>query len=167
VADIRFFFGIPNDIPLPGDFNGNGCDTVSIYRPSEARIYVINVLGSNDGGLGTAEFSFLFGVPGDTPVTGDFDGDGIDEIGLYRESNGFFYYRKTLTTGVADHQFFFGIPNDRFVAGDWGIIDSVDTPGVFRPGDAKFYLKYHNTQGTADELFSFGQGTWLPVAGKW
>ena len=167
VADIRFFFGIPNDIPLPGDFNGNGCDTVSIYRPFEARIYIINLLGSNDGGLGTAEFSFLFGVSGDTPVTGDFDGDGIDEIGLYRESNGFFYYRKTLTTGVADDQFFFGIPNDLFVAGDWGVIDSVDTPGVFRPGDAKFYLKYDNTQGNADEVFSFGQGTWLPVAGKW
>jgi hypothetical protein len=35
VADITFFFGNPGDVPIAGDFNGNGCDTVSIYRPSE------------------------------------------------------------------------------------------------------------------------------------
>ena len=84
VADIRFFFGDPGDFPLAGDFDGDGCDTVSIYRPSEARIYIINALGANDGGLGAAEFSYIFGNPGDKPFVGDFDGDGIDTIGLHR-----------------------------------------------------------------------------------
>ncbi len=48
IADIRFFFGNPSDVPLAGDFDGDGCDTLSIYRPSEQRFYVFNQLGEND-----------------------------------------------------------------------------------------------------------------------
>jgi Tol biopolymer transport system component len=166
-ADIRFFFGNPSDIPLAGDFNGDGCDTLSIYRPSEARFYIMNNLGENEGGLGAADYSFLFGNVGDKPVVGDWDGDGIDEIGLHRETTGFFYYRNTLTTGVADGQLFFGDPGDRFVAGDWGVVDGVDTPGMFRPSNSTFYFRHTLTQGNADSQFTWtGAGmNWLPVSG--
>jgi hypothetical protein len=167
IADIRFFFGNPSDIPLAGDFDGDGEDTLSIYRPSEQRFYIINKLGENEGGLGEADFSFLFGNPGDKPVVGDWDGDGIDEVGLHRESTGFFYWRNTLTTGVADGEIFFGDPGDRFVAGDWGIVDGKDTPAVFRPSDVTFYFRHTLTQGVADSQFTWtGAGaSWLPVAG--
>jgi CSLREA domain-containing protein len=167
IADIRFFFGNPSDVPLAGDFNGDGCDTLSIYRPSEQRFYIVNELGENDGGLGAADFSFLFGNPGDKPVVGDWDGDGIDEVGLHRESTGFFYWRNTLDTGVADGEIFFGDPGDRFVAGDWGIVDGKDTPGLFRPSNVTFYFRHTLTQGVADSSFTWeGAGpAWLPVAG--
>jgi hypothetical protein len=165
IADIRFFFGNPSDIPLAGDFDGDGCDTLSLYRPSEQRFYIINQLGANDGGLGVAEFSFLFGNPGDKPFVGDFDGDGIDEVGLHRESTGFVFYRDTLTTGIASNDFFFGNPGDRFVAGDWGLIDGTDTPGLFRPANTTFYFRHSNTQGNADSQFIWGESDWLPVSG--
>jgi hypothetical protein len=64
VADIRFFFGNPGDIPLAGDFNADGCDTVSIYRPATSQVFIINKLGQNEGGLGAAEMSYYFGNPG-------------------------------------------------------------------------------------------------------
>ena len=167
IADIRFFFGNPSDMPIAGDFNGDGCDTLSIYRPSEARFYIMNELGEDEGGLGAADYSFLFGDAGDKPVVGDWDGDGIDEIGLHRESTGFFYYRNTLTTGTADGQFYFGDPGDRFVAGDWGIIDGRDTPALFRPSSSVFYFRHTLTEGIADAQFTWtGAGTtWLPIAG--
>jgi hypothetical protein len=165
IADIRFFFGNPSDIPLAGDFDGNGCDSLSIYRPSEQRFYIVNQLGANNGGLGPAQFSFIFGDPGDKPFVGDFDGDGIDEVGLHRESTGFVYYRNTLDTGIASNQFFFGDPGDRFVSGDWGIVDGTDTPGLFRPSNFTFYFRHTNSQGNADATLAFGQPTWLPVAG--
>jgi Tol biopolymer transport system component len=166
-ANISFFFGNPGDVPIAGDFNADGCDTLSIYRPANQRFYIINELGADGGGLGAADYDFLFGNPGDTPVVGDWDGDGVDEIGLYRESSGFFYYRNTLTTGVADGQFYFGDPGDRFVAGDWGIVDGADTPGLFRPSNQTFYFRHDLTQGNADSQFTWtgaGMG-WLPVAG--
>jgi CSLREA domain-containing protein len=167
IADLTFFFGNPGDVPIAGDFNGNGCDTLSIYRPSEARFYIINQLGQNGGGLGAAEYSFLFGNQGDKPVVGDWDGDGVDEIGLHRESSGFFYYRNTLSTGIADGQFYFGDPGDRFVAGDWGVVDGADTPGLFRPSNVTFDFRHTLTQGNADDQFTWtGAGSgWLPVAG--
>ncbi|MCI0425733.1 MAG: fibronectin type III domain-containing protein [Actinobacteria bacterium] len=165
-ANIRFFFGNPGDIPLAGDFDGDGCDTVSIYRPSEGRIYVINELGENDGGLGAADFSFLFGNLGDKPFTGDFNGDGVTTVGLHRESTGFVYFRNSNTQGIAHFQFFFGNPGDRLVAGDWGTVDGDDTPGLFRPGNSTWYFRHSNTQGNADSQFQWGESHWLPVSGE-
>jgi hypothetical protein len=111
-------------------------------------------------------------IPASTPnptglrtVPGDFDGDGIDEVGLHRESTGFVYYRNTLDTGIASNQFFFGDPGDRFIAGDWAVIDGVDTPGLFRPSTTTFFFRHTNTQGNADSQFTFGQPPGLPVAG--
>lgn len=163
-AGIKFFFGNPGDIPLAGDFNGDDCDTVSIYRPSEARIYIINELGSNDGGLGAADYSYLFGNVGDKPFVADFDGDGVDTVGLHRESTGFMYYRNTNSTGIAHAQFYFGDPGDRVIAGDWNASGS-DSPGVFRPSAGRVYLRYTNTQGNADDEIVWGNDRWLPIAG--
>jgi hypothetical protein len=164
VGDTRFFFGNPGDVPLAGDFDGDGCDTVSIYRAPEQRFYIINELGENEGGLGEAEFSYVFGDPGDKPFVGDFDGDGIETVGLHRESTGLVYFRNTHTQGVADEQFIFGDPNDRLVAGDW-TGNGVFSPALFRPSDITTYFRYTNTQGNADAQWTNGQSTWLPVSG--
>jgi parallel beta-helix repeat protein len=166
-ADVSFLFGNPGDVPIAGDFNADGCDTLSIYRPSNQRFYIINELGKDGGGLGAADYEFLFGNPGDTPVVGDWDGDGVDEIGLHRETTGFFYYRNTLTTGIADGQFYFGDPGDRFIAGDWGVVDGLETPAMFRPSNTTFYFRHTMTQGNADSQFTWtGADTdSIPVAG--
>jgi hypothetical protein len=166
IGDIKFFFGNPGDLPIAGDFNGNGCDTVSIYRPSEQRFYVINRLGSSDAGLGFADYWFLFGNPDDKPFVGDFDGNGVDEIGLHRESTGRVYFRFSLTTGVADRDFIYGNPGDFLLAGDWDG-NGIDTPAIFRPSDGNWYLRLSNTQGIADHVISFGLSNsgFFPVVG--
>ena len=166
IANVSFFFGNPGDLPIAGDFNGDGCDTVSVYRPSESRVFIINELGSEDGGLGAADTDYYFGNPGDSPFTGDFDDDGVDTIGLYRESTGLVYFSNSHTQGNADFQFFFGDPGDRFIGGDW-TDDGTDTPGVFRPSQSMFYLKYTNSSGNADDQFGYGNGSMFPVAGNW
>ncbi len=165
VADIRFFFGNPGDLPLAGDFNGDGCDTVSIYRPDDARVFIINELGENEGGLGSAELDYGFGNPGDVPFVGDFDGDGVDTVGLHREATGFAYFRNSHTQGVADREFFYGDPGDQIRAGDW-TGDGMDTVGLFRSDEARFYLKFANEQGPADIDFLFGEPGWIPVKGR-
>ena len=164
-ADIRFFFGNPGDLPLAGDFDGDGCDTVSIYRPSEQRIYVINELGENNGGLGDADYSYVFGNPGDKPFTGDFNNNGVDTVGLHRESTGFLYFRNTNTQGVAHHAFYFGNPGDRLVAGNW-LGNGQDYAAVFRPSNRTVYRRHSNTQGNANESYQWGESSFLPVAGR-
>jgi len=164
VADIRFFFGNPGDVPIAGDFNGDGCDTVSVYRSSNQTFYIINELGENDGGLGAADIDYVFGDPGDKPFAGDFDGDGIDTVGLHRESTGLVYVRNSHTQGIADESFIFGDPGDRLFAHDWNG-DGLDSPAVLRPSNTTAYFRFTNTQGNADARYMFGEPGWLPVTG--
>ena len=167
IADIKFFFGNPGDVPIAGDFNGDGYDTLSIYRPSNQAFYIINKLGESDGGLGAADFSYVFGNPGDKPFVGDFDGDGVETAGLHRESTGLVYFRNSHTQGNADAQFIFGDPGDRLIAGDWND-DGNFSPALFRPSNTTMYFRYTNTQGNADYQFVPvpNGAAWLPVAGK-
>jgi subtilisin family serine protease len=165
VADLEFFFGNPGDVPLVGDFDGDGRDSVSIWRPSEARVFIINELGQDGQGLGAADFDFYFGNPGDTPFIGDFDGDGIDTIGLYRESTGFVYLTNTLASGNADLSFFFGNPGDQVLAGDWDG-DGDDTVGVYRPSTGNLYVNLENTNGAADWEGYIGSYPWVVNAGN-
>ena len=53
--------------------------------------------------------SFGFGLPGDLPVTGDWDHDFDDTPGVFR--NGVWYYRNSIGASII-HSFGFGLPGD-------------------------------------------------------
>jgi hypothetical protein len=127
-------------------------------------VYVTNQLGENEGWF-VAERDYYFGVPGDKPFVGDFDGDGVDTVGLHRESTGFVYFLNHHATAVADSEFFYGIPGDRLVAGDWNG-DGADPVAAFRPSEGRFYFRHANTQGFADVALDLGNAEWHPVAGS-
>src|SRR5229473_633777 len=85
--------------------------TVGVFRPSNGTFYLRN---SNTGGV--ADISLVFGNAGDQPIAGDWNGDGIDTLGIYR--NGVFYLRNSNTTGPADIVFPFGAPGVPPIAAD-------------------------------------------------
>lgn len=82
---------------------------------------------------------FFFGDPGDFPFLGDWDCDGIEAPGLYRQSDGFVYLRNSNTQGIADIRFFFGNPGDIPIAGDFDG-DGCDTVSIYRPSEARIYV---------------------------
>jgi len=159
IADVRFFFGDPGDAPVPGDFNGDSFDTLSLYRPSNQRFYIINELGSDDRGLGAADYEIAFGDPGDQPITGDFDGDGTDAVGIYRPSSGLVTFAAS-----TEEPFYYGVPGDRAVVGEFEG-GSQDRIGVFRPSITTFYLRSSNTSDPVDHVFRYGKHGYLPVVG--
>ncbi len=167
-ADIGFLVGELGDVPVVGDFNGDGCDTVSVYRPSEGRMFVFDRIGNGDDGLGTADSAYYYGNPLDKPFAGDFDGDGIDTLGLHRESTGQVFLRNSNTQGVADIEFYFGNPGDRLIASDWTErpVHGFDSVGVFRPYARTMFLRFANTQGTADVDYLYGNPDTVPVSGR-
>ena len=67
------------DIPLVGDFNGDGIEEVAVYRNGT---WIIDSNGNQQ--RDAADQVFEMGGRGDLPVVGDWDGDGIDEPALYR-----------------------------------------------------------------------------------
>jgi predicted extracellular nuclease len=157
VADLFLTFGLPGDIPLTGDWDGDGIDTIGVYR--DGTFYLRN---SNTNGV--AEIVLTFGIPGDQPIVGDWNGDGTDTIGIYRGDT--FMLRNSNTEGPAEILFSLGVPGDVAISGDWNG-DGVDTTGVFRPSDGTLFLKNANSTGIADLALTYGIAGDLPIIGDW
>ncbi len=115
-ADYTMVLGIPGDVGLAGDWNGDGLDSAGVYRASTQRFYLADQVCNCSP---TANYTLQYGVSGDTPVIGDWIGQGHDGVGLFRQSNGFTYLRNSLTTGYADNAFTYGIVSDIPVVGHW------------------------------------------------
>jgi hypothetical protein len=60
-----------------------------------------------------------YGLKGDIPLAGDWNGDGTTTIGTFRPSNSTFYFRNSNAPGNADITISFGIKDDFPVVGDW------------------------------------------------
>jgi len=167
-ADYVSGYDDPDAIPVVGDFNGNGCDNVSFYHPTEGLVRVFNTPEADiDTASGTTlpDTEYFFGGEGDVPFAGDFDGDGIDTIGLFRPSTAVFYLKNAHTDGPADIEFSFGATGDVPIAGNWGVDDGFDTVAVYRPDAGTFFFRYDNSVGPADDTFEIGVVDALPVAG--
>lgn len=128
----------------------------------------MNELGENDVGIGAADYWFVFGDAGDAPVGGDWDGNGIDEVGLHRETTGLFYWRNSLTTGTAEGKCSLVtlVTGSLQPTGESSTVGI--TPAVFRPTDLTNYFRHTMSQGNADSQFVWAGAmpNWIPVAGS-
>ncbi|MGI5499271.1 FG-GAP repeat domain-containing protein [Lentzea sp. CA-135723] len=81
------FFGVGNEIPLTGDFNGDGRDDVVTFtRGDRGDVYV--ALSNGNGFAGTSvKWHDNFGFGTETPLVGDFNGDGKDDIATFTQGN--------------------------------------------------------------------------------
>ncbi len=134
-------------------------DTTGVFRPSNGLLFLKN---SNTTGI--ADAALNYGLPGDYPVVGDWDGNGTVTIGIYRGNT--FFLRNENTLGFATIVFDFGQVGDQPIAGDWNG-DGVDTIGVFRPSTAQFLLRNSNDEGPAETSFFLGNPGDVGVAGDW
>jgi hypothetical protein len=148
-----------DDVPVAGDWNGDGRDTVGAYRPGDATFHLVDDAGEPVPAFG-------YGAVGDLPVAGDWNGDGRDSVGVYRPSEAAFFLRddagRTLPT------FRFGPPAlaDAVlpVAGDWDG-DGRDTVALFRRADTTFVAR--DDRGAALPELRYGAAGDLPLAGDW
>lgn len=159
-----FYFGVPGDTPLLGDWDCDGVDTVALYRQANGFVYLRN---SND--FGVADNSFFFGMAGDVPVAGDWDGDGCDTFGIFR--NGRFFLVNSLGTATADIDFYFGTAGDQPFAGDFNG-DGKDTVALYRPSANWSFITddlsgLPPSGGAASTAGTFWTSAIAAVAGDW
>ncbi|MBX3084951.1 MAG: S8 family serine peptidase [Anaerolineae bacterium] len=163
-ADSSITFGASTDFPITGDWNGDGIDTVGVYRPTTGQFF----LTDSTANPAVLHYAFVLGSPGDQPIVGDWDGNGTDGVGVFRPSNGLIYLKNNLTTGFADFTMVLGIPGDVGIAGDWNG-DGKDSPGVYRPSNQQFYLTNSicNCSVFADAQLGLGIAGDTPFVGDW
>ncbi len=162
-ADSSATFGIPGDIPVTGNWEGNGTDRIGVFR-SGYWFLDLNGNGVWDEGVDAA---FSFGIPSDIPVTGTWTAGLADSVGVFREGAWHLDLNGNRTWDEADVFYYFGIPGDLPVTGDWDG-SGITKIGVVRGGT--WFLDL-NGNGTWDEgvdgAYSFGIPGDVPVTGDW
>jgi hypothetical protein len=151
-------------VPIVGDWDGDGKDTVSTFHPESATFFI-----SNNPSSGQADKIVPYGNPNQAvPVVGDWDGDGKDNIGV--RMGGTFYLR---TSAVEDpteatRTVAFGDVGDIPLAGDWDG-DGKDNVGVHRPGTNSFHLRMGANTSTdpATRTVAYGNPGAFPLVGDW
>ncbi len=156
-ADVELVYGMPGDRGLGGDWDGDGVDTIGVFRQGMFLLRNSNITG-------VADLSFAFGIATDLPVVGDWNGDGVVTAGVYR--NGIFFLRNSNASGAPDMMLNLGMPGDVPIAGDW-TRQGFATVGVFRPSNGALYLRNSNTTGVADITAGYGSPNDKPVVGDW
>ncbi|HET9954792.1 MAG TPA: VCBS repeat-containing protein, partial [Polyangiaceae bacterium] len=149
-------WGLPNDISVPADYDGDGLTDIAVFRPGEGNWYTR--FSSLRYVLSPTDYYNLtpvqWGLPGDTPVPGDYNGDGFVDRAVFRPSDrnwylnfsaqGLFFPTQGLGPQPAVH---FGEPNDVPVPGDYDGNGTTDL-AVFRPGSpARWILRDPATGG--------------------
>jgi hypothetical protein len=121
-TDRIYNFGITGDLPVSGDWNEDGISKIGVFRPSTHSFYLDYNGNGVWEGTGT-DRAYNFGLTGDSPVSGDWNGDGISAIGVFRPSTHSFYldYNENGAWNGAgtDKIYNFGLTGDSPVSGIW------------------------------------------------
>ena len=131
LIDHVFHYGAAGDQPVSGDWNGDGINTVAVFRDGQW-----NIDTDGNGRFTRNDVTALYGEQGDMPVVGDFDGDGVDEIGIYRNGTWIVDSNHNFEIDAQDRVFELGGASDQPVVGDWDG-DGTDDPGVYHDGVAE------------------------------
>ncbi|GAA3393291.1 hypothetical protein [Cryptosporangium minutisporangium] len=169
-ANLKFSFGRFNnvrDLPVVGDWNGDGSETVGIARigpPGDfPGTFTWHLRNSNSSG--PADISFEFGVPALTdtlrghPIVGNFDpSDDAYEVGyVIAGDTGQLVWtiRLNTTPNSPEVTFTYGrAETDAPIVGDWDG-DGVDTAGVLR-GNQWLLTNAQRQGGSAQTVFAYG-----------
>ncbi len=162
--DASFWFGIPGEKRVVGDWDGNGTQTPGVFNPSTG---VWKLRNNNTTGPAHATFQYGGGV-WKNPVVGDWDNNGTDTIGVYDPATGNWNLRDSNSAGPPKYSFQYGGgPWTNSVSGDWNG-NGTDTIGVYDPVTGNWNLRDSNSAGPPNYSFQYGGGPWTTsLTGDW
>ena len=172
-ATAGFSFGLSGDIPVPGDYDGDGKLDVAVWRPASGIWYIVP---SSSG----VPYWMQWGQQGDIPVPGDYDGDGKTDVAYWRPSTGTWYVYPSKTS--APYSLQWGLSGDIPVPADYDGDGRTDV-AVWRPSSGIWYvvptstgLPYFLVYGASGDVPAPGDydgdgkadvAFWRPSNGTW
>jgi hypothetical protein len=119
-----FQFGVSNDVPVAGDWNGDGIASPGVFRNGEWRLDE-----DGDGAFTPLDAKVKFGAKGWQPVVGDWNGDGRDDLGIFHEGRWILDTNGNRQIDPDDLRLQRGQKGDQPVAADFNG-DGVDEPAA-------------------------------------
>jgi len=142
-------------------------DPIQLKRPRlavfRAGTWFIAIM---DGAGARQTRTFNFGVAGDKPVAGDWDGSGLIRAGVFRNGTWYLDWNNNGEWDAADRQFTFGLPGDLPVVGDWDG-SGKSKIGVFRNGTWILDWNGNGEPDAGDRTVLLGLPGDIPVVGDW
>nr|WP_319578612.1 S8 family serine peptidase [uncultured Methanospirillum sp.] len=155
-TDKQISWGSKSDIPLLGDYNGDGVSDICLFRPSTGTWFFDYSADS------VTDKKFSWGSSGDSPLSGDFNGDGISDICLFRPSTGMWFFDYSADS-VTDKKFLWGSSGDSPLSGDFNG-DEISDICLYRPSTGMWFFDY-SADSVTDKKFLWGHSSDIPYIG--
>ena len=154
----RYAFGTANAIPVVGDWNGDGHDSVGVYV--DGQWYLDR---NGDGTWDEDDLWAELGKPSDQPVAGDWDGDGKDDIGIFGPQ----WAGDKLAVAVEP-----GLPSDLNPNTFLNVSRPKNIPPEYNEANVAVRVMKHRNAGEVridliDHVFEYGQEGDKAVTGDW
>lgn len=136
------YWGRVGDVPVPGDYDGDQRTDLTVWRPEDGRWYILGSKAGYTYVFGNAR-AFHWGTNGDIPLRGDFDGDAIDDLTVWRPSTGTWYvlFSSSGYSSAGAGAYNWGSAGDEPVPADYDGDGRTDL-AVWRPSDGTWYLLF-------------------------
>ena len=162
-ASELFGWGSPGDVPVRGDWNGDGFQDMGVFSGG---IWFIDLNG--DSLFDPATEIKGWGLAGWIPVVGDWNGDGVSDLGAvdpatstwYRDINGDFIFDPITEI------YTWGSPGDKPMPGDWNG-DGITDVGVVSGATWLIDAAGNGAFDAVTDVRGWGVPGWIPVVGDW